>query len=83
MSESKAVAEKAMLDRMNVGPFTFLEIYAAGNLACGFAAGDQSTFCYRLADRLMQRERKAGRISFTREGRQAVWSKSHILKEEG
>jgi hypothetical protein len=51
----KARAEAAILAVMTQPEFTFFDCHAAGTRAAGVEA-------YRLADRLLQRERRAGRI---------------------
>lgn len=44
-------------------PFTFAQLHI------GYE--DES---YRIADRLIQKHRKAGRIRFERDGRKVIWS---------
>lgn len=57
----KQESETWMLDRMRKGPFKFIDLWAH--------FGAQSPE-YREADRLIQRERKAGRIQQIKRG---VW----------
>lgn len=48
----------AMQAVMKRPTFTFLEVYAAGDVALG----PKGPTCYRWADRLLQKARKAGQI---------------------
>ncbi len=53
------IAMAEMRRRLENGPYpvTFMELYMAGDRACG-----KQGWSYRLADRLLQAERRAGRI---------------------
>lgn len=57
-------AEKKIMDRMASGQsFTFSQLW--------HSAGDEN---YRLVDRLIQKWRRKGWISFDRVGRECVWN---------
>jgi hypothetical protein len=74
--EEREVAQRAMLERLTSGlPVTFLDIYAMGNATIGKPLRDQRTFCYRMADRLIQRERKKGTIEKQRCNGKWVWQR--------
>lgn len=61
-----------IIERMSNGsPFTFYELWSG-------ISSDQDV-AYRPADRLIQKWRKLGYISFVREGRKTIWS----LTEKG
>lgn len=63
--------EKKIVHRMANGtPFVFQNLWVP--------YGDEA---YRLADRLIQRWRKKGYISFVRIGRQSIWSLTDAGKE--
>lgn len=68
--DKAAIAEAAILKRMEEGPFPFKfhDLYRVGNLAVGDERMMSGGFAYRIADRLIQRERKAGRIVQTKRG---------------
>ena len=75
MSYDKHKAEAAMLERM-AEPFTHHQLWVHGHGAGGLPIPPlYESAAYRHADRLIQRERKAGRIVFTRVGRQVLWSR--------
>jgi len=57
--ERKAAAEKKMLERMRQGQFRFSDLWMM------FGANSPE---YREADRLIQRERRAGRIRMVKHG---------------
>lgn len=59
-SEQIAKAEGLILARMQQGPFTFGALWKATDRALDLPT-NQTT--YRVADRLIQRERRAGRIT--------------------
>lgn len=56
----RAKAEATILRRMREGPFRFVDLVVLADKEQG--VGYDHSF-YRLADRLIQRERKAGRIT--------------------
>lgn len=53
-------AEQAILARMQEGPFKYVDLHRLGDRI--LASPDKNISTYRLADKLIQRERKAGRI---------------------
>lgn len=66
-----ARAEAAMLQHIASNEtFTFRQLWSAGDRSIGADSGT----AYRWADRLIQRERKAGRIEET--GKRGVWAKA-------
>lgn len=73
-SENMKVAQKAMELRAMCGlPFKFRDLHSTGDAAlreCGWTRFEDQN-CYRAADRLIQRLRKAGRIAQT--GKRGVW----------
>lgn len=71
MGERKQIATEACLLRMEQGPFPFThhDVYRAGNHAVGDYEMVGGGFAYRLADQLIQRERKAGRIVQIKRGK--------------
>lgn len=52
---------------MQEGPFTFGALWAHGNRAGGWAAIDSDSPCYRLADRMIQKARKAKQIELRKD----------------
>ena len=64
--DEKQTATKAILEVFKRPRFTFFDAHCAGDRAIGRDA------TYRLADRLLQRERRAGRIRTT-PGNKRVW----------
>lgn len=76
LSEAQlALAEKAMgLLLLRANRVSFLDLYRVGNVAAGFAQYDQFSPCYRLADRFIQRLRKAGHIQKSRWEGGWVWT---------
>lgn len=73
-SEQKSVAVAAMIAAIKSEPMTTsdLAIRASRALNVPVRAGDYSVS--RIADRWLQKERKAGRAHFVRIGRLTTWS---------
>jgi len=67
-------AIKAMQERIDNGPpFLFSDLYVVGNRA-GNATGIPNCDSYRVADRMIQKARKAGKIKLVRtKGVGSVW----------
>jgi hypothetical protein len=58
---------------------SFHALWTHANTALGFVAEDHHTPCYRLADRFLQRHRRAGNITKAMRGGQWQW----VLTEKG
>lgn len=67
-AEARALAQAAIADRMDQGPFTAAELRAAGRVACG-----DGYIAWRVSRAAINAAKAAGRITLTGFGRSATW----------
>lgn len=71
VEEAKAACDRRALSGL---PFTFSQLWRMLERENGGPTVEGGKDCYRIADQSIQRLRRAGRISYVRNGRETVWT---------